>query len=350
MTRTLLRALIVAAGRGGASLPVAGGRGAEPLARAEGDQHRPPGRRGRVSLQHDVRLPRGRGGRGRHARARHRRDEGQQGHRHARHHGRRQDERPRERLLADPAPDQAARRGLLVRASGRASTTATTCRAGPTASAASRPASASRPRATAQPTSGCRRWPRSCARSRARPINVEIKGRTPDEETPSTSRTPRCWPALLEEDEAQGPDRRLVPAGGRRPLPRARFRASTSRPASPAPPVWILGGASPGPGVVGLPGADHLRRRRSADRHHDEGERRARARQGYAWQNWFSGDDRDYAPSWRRLVDMCVDGIMTSQPRGARARAERKTQVPADCSCGLGAWSPTPSRSGCSAA
>jgi hypothetical protein len=52
--------------------------------------------------------------------------------------------------------------------------------------------------------------------------------------------------------------------------------------------------------------------------------------QGFAWQNWFSGDDRDYAPSWRRLVDMCVDGIMTSQP-AALERVLRKKRVPADC-------------------
>ena len=38
-------------------------------------------------------------------------------------------------------------------------------------------------------------------------------------------------------------------------------------------------------------------------------------RDGYAWQNWFSGDDRDAPATWRRLVDMCVDGIMTSRSR-----------------------------------
>jgi glycerophosphoryl diester phosphodiesterase len=37
--------------------------------------------------------------------------------------------------------------------------------------------------------------------------------------------------------------------------------------------------------------------------------------EGYAWQNWFSGDDRDAPATWRRLVAMRVDGIMTSKPR-----------------------------------
>ena len=45
--------------------------------------------------------------------------------------------------------------------------------------------------------------------------------------------------------------------------------------------------------------------------------------EGYAWQNWFSGDDRDAPGSWRKLVDMCVDGIMTAQP--ARRSSECST-------------------------
>ena len=51
-------------------------------------------------------------------------------------------------------------------------------------------------------------------------------------------------------------------------------------------------------------------------------ERVARAHsEGYAWQNWFSGDDSDSADSWRTLIDMCVDGTMTAQPACVRARA-----------------------------
>jgi hypothetical protein len=36
--------------------------------------------------------------------------------------------------------------------------------------------------------------------------------------------------------------------------------------------------------------------------------------QGYAWQNWFSNEDRDAPATWRSLIDMCVDGTMTSRP------------------------------------
>ncbi len=64
-------------------------------------EHRPPGRRGRVPVQHAVRVPQGRARRRRHAGAGHRRDEGQPGDRDARHHGGRQDERHRHRVLQD---------------------------------------------------------------------------------------------------------------------------------------------------------------------------------------------------------------------------------------------------------
>jgi glycerophosphoryl diester phosphodiesterase len=94
--------------------------------------------------------------------------------------------------------------------------------------------------------------------------------------------------------------------------------------------VWILGGASPGPGVVAfqVPITFALSGQ-LLEITTKENVARAHA-QGFAWQNWFSGDDRDYAPSWRRLVDMCVDGIMTSQP-AALERVLRKKRVPADC-------------------
>ncbi len=53
-------------------------------------------------------------------------------------------------------------------------------------------------------------------------------------------------------------------------------------------------------------------------------------REGYAWQNWFSGDDRDAPATWRRLIDMCVDGIMTSRSR-ALERVLRRHERPAAC-------------------
>jgi glycerophosphoryl diester phosphodiesterase len=52
--------------------------------------------------------------------------------------------------------------------------------------------------------------------------------------------------------------------------------------------------------------------------------------QGIAWQNWFSGNDRDDPPTWRRLIDLCVDGTMTSRPR-AYEKVLRAHRRPASC-------------------
>ena len=52
--------------------------------------------------------------------------------------------------------------------------------------------------------------------------------------------------------------------------------------------------------------------------------------EGYAWQNWFGGDDRDVPATWRNLIDMCVDGTMTSRPR-AYETVLRAHKRPARC-------------------
>jgi glycerophosphoryl diester phosphodiesterase len=53
-------------------------------------------------------------------------------------------------------------------------------------------------------------------------------------------------------------------------------------------------------------------------------------REGYAWQNWFSGDDSDAAGTWRSLIDMCVDGIMTSRS-AALEKVLRAHKRPPSC-------------------
>jgi glycerophosphoryl diester phosphodiesterase len=57
----------------------------------------------------------------------------------------------------------------------------------------------------------------------------------------------------------------------------------------------------------------------------------ARAHQdGYAWHNWFGDKDPDTPASWRKLIDMCVDGTMTSRPR-AFEKVLRSHPRPASC-------------------
>jgi glycerophosphoryl diester phosphodiesterase len=53
-------------------------------------------------------------------------------------------------------------------------------------------------------------------------------------------------------------------------------------------------------------------------------------REGYAWQNWFSNDDRDDPATWRSLIDLCVDGTMTSRPT-AYEKVLRAHHRPAAC-------------------
>ena len=93
---------------------------------------------------------------------------------------------------------------------------------------------------------------------------------------------------------------------------------------------WIFGGGSPGPGVKAFQvpityvfGGSTLQvtTKENVARAH---------REGYAWQNWFSGGDRDEPATWRTMVDTCVDGIMTSQPK-ALERVLRKAKRPAAC-------------------
>jgi glycerophosphoryl diester phosphodiesterase len=162
------------------------------------------------------------------------------------------------------------------------------------------------------------------------PINIEIKGRTPDEATEEYVQNAEVLARLLKNTK-------------RRDLIVVSFQqAAVDRFHELAPKVdlapgiagaanWLLAGGSPGPGVVAFQvpitfnNSGTLLQVTTA-------ENVARAhREGYAWQNWFSGDDRDAPGSWRDLIDMCVDGTMTSHPR-AYERVLRKHKRPASCS------------------
>jgi glycerophosphoryl diester phosphodiesterase len=161
------------------------------------------------------------------------------------------------------------------------------------------------------------------------PINVEIKGRTPDEETAEYVRNAEVLAHLLSNTK-----RRDLIVVSFQQAAVDRFHELAPRidlaPGIAGAAAWILGGESPGEGVVafqvpityGFGGTLlTITTRENVARAH---------KQGYAWQNWFSRDDRDYPPTWRRLVDMCVDGIMTSRPI-ALERVLRRTRAPDRC-------------------
>jgi glycerophosphoryl diester phosphodiesterase len=160
------------------------------------------------------------------------------------------------------------------------------------------------------------------------PINVEIKGRTPEEDTSEYVRNAEVLARTLKrtrrrdlivvsfEQEAVDRFHQLLP------------RIDVA-PGILGVATW-LGNGSPGPGVVAFQvpitfqfGADlvPVTTAENVTRAH---------REGYAWQNWFSGNDSDSPATWRRLIDLCVDGTMTSRPR-AYERVLRAHRRPASC-------------------
>ena len=160
------------------------------------------------------------------------------------------------------------------------------------------------------------------------PINIEIKGRTPDEETSEYVQNANVLARLLRDtrrrdlivvsfkQEAVDRFHKLLPRIGVAPGI-AGFGA------------W-LGMSSPGPGVVAfqvpityvLGGTTvEITTAEAVARAHSE---------GYAWQNWFGNGDPDAPATWRALIDMCVDGTMTSHPR-AYEKVLRSQERPASC-------------------
>jgi glycerophosphoryl diester phosphodiesterase len=161
------------------------------------------------------------------------------------------------------------------------------------------------------------------------PVNIEIKGRTPDEDTEEYVKNAEVLARLLKNTKR----RNLIVVSFQQAAV-DRFHELVPKvgvaPGTDGTAAWLLGGGSPGPGVVAFQvpitfnfGGTPLQVTTP--------ENVARAhREGYAWQNWFSGDDRDAPGTWRKLIDMCVDGTMTSRPR-AYERVLRKHERPAGC-------------------
>ena len=160
-------------------------------------------------------------------------------------------------------------------------------------------------------------------------INIEIKGRTPDEETAEYVQNAEVLARLLKNTKR----RNLIVVSFQQSAV-DRFHELAPRidlaPGIDGAANWLLSGGSPGPGVVAFQVpitfdfGGTLLEVTTADNV-------ARAhRDGYAWQNWFSNDDRDAAGTWRKLIDMCVDGTMTSHPR-AFERVLRNHKRPASC-------------------
>jgi glycerophosphoryl diester phosphodiesterase len=157
------------------------------------------------------------------------------------------------------------------------------------------------------------------------PINVEIKGRTKaealDEYLTNAEALARTLKGTKRRDiivvsfkqEAVDRFHQLVPA-----LPVAPGIGGTAN--------WLLGGKSPGDGVVAfqLPITYDLNGQTLQITTADNV---ARAhREGYAWRTWLS-DDRESPAIWNKLLNMGVDGVMTAKPRAFAALLRKRAHL-----------------------
>jgi glycerophosphoryl diester phosphodiesterase len=154
------------------------------------------------------------------------------------------------------------------------------------------------------------------------PINIEIKGRTKaealDEYLTNADALARTLKSTKRRDlivvsfkqEAVDRFHQLVPA-----LPVAPGIGGAAN--------WLLGGMSPGDGVVAfqLPITYKLGDQTLQITTKDNV---ARAhREGYAWHTWLS-DDGESPAIWGSLLDMGVDGVMTARPKAFAALLRKR--------------------------
>jgi glycerophosphoryl diester phosphodiesterase len=156
------------------------------------------------------------------------------------------------------------------------------------------------------------------------PINVEIKGRTKaealDEYLTNADALARTLRGTARRDiivvsfkqEAVDRFHQLVPA-----LPVAPGIGGAAN--------WLIGGKSPGDGVVAfqLPITYELNGQTLQITTADNV---ARAhREGYAWHTWLS-DDGESPAIWAKLLDMGVDGVMTARPKAFAALLRQRAK------------------------
>lgn len=144
------------------------------------------------------------------------------------------------------------------------------------------------------------------------PINIEIKGRTKAEATSEYLQNADVLAKLLKDN----PRRDLIVVSFQQDAVNRFHQLAPAIPVAPGiagTADWLLGGKSPGDGVVAfqLPityelngqTLDITNAANVAKAHQD----------GYAWHTWLS-DDGESPATWTKLIDWCVDGVMTARP------------------------------------
>ncbi len=161
------------------------------------------------------------------------------------------------------------------------------------------------------------------------PINIEIKGRTKQEAVSEYLTNADALARLLRNVRRKD----LIVVSFKQP---AVDRFHSLVPGLPLAPgvegdaAWLLTGGSPGPGVVAFQVPITYKFGTTLLQITTAGNVAKAHREGYAWQTWFSDQDVDGPASWRRLIDACVDGVMTSKPV-AFERVLRSHREPSSC-------------------
>jgi glycerophosphoryl diester phosphodiesterase len=160
------------------------------------------------------------------------------------------------------------------------------------------------------------------------PINIEIKGRTKAEAVEEYIKNAEVLGALLK----NSPRRDLIVVSFKQEAVDRFHQIAPKIPLAPGiggTANYLLGGKSPGENVVAfqLPITYQLN---GQTLNITTADNVARAhKDGYAWHTWLS-DDGESKATWTKLIDWCVDGVMTARPV-AFEQLLKKHQRPASC-------------------
>jgi glycerophosphoryl diester phosphodiesterase len=160
------------------------------------------------------------------------------------------------------------------------------------------------------------------------PINIEIKGRTKAEGVEEYLQNAEVLAKLLKDN----PRRDLIVVSFKQEAVNRFHELAPKIPLAPGiggSADWLLGGKSPGEGVVAfqLPITYELN---GTTLNITTADNVAHAhRDGYAWHTWLS-DDGESPATWTKLIDWCVDGVMTARPVAFQKLLKRHPR-PASC-------------------
>jgi glycerophosphoryl diester phosphodiesterase len=160
------------------------------------------------------------------------------------------------------------------------------------------------------------------------PINIEIKGRTKAEAVEEYVQNAEVLAKLLKDS----PRRDLIVVSFKQEAVNRFHELAPRIPLAPGiggSADWLLGGRSPGENVVAfqLPITYELNGTTLSITTADNV---AKAhRDGYAWHTWLS-DDGESPATWTKLIDWCVDGVMTARP-AAFEKLLKRHRRPAAC-------------------